>query len=221
MHKKYLHNLSKYSHQGICNEIFISQEDNHQYVVKKLLNTKTDHKYSASIQQKASLFKIAPKILAKDKEFLIMQFIEGSHKQKLRREDIRQIIILLKKFHKITSKAKRVNLKKLLKQKDYHLLKYLNKFPKNMAVVHSDLNYKNIIFAKNRVYLIDFEYSSINDIYFDLASICVEFRLNNLEQRYLLGQYFKQKRANYKKLELYKDIYKRVVDVWFAKNMIK
>ena len=49
---------------------------------------------------------------------------------------------------------------------------------KDFVLTHHDLNPKNIIFNKNNIKIIDWEYSGVNNKFFDLASICVEFNLN-------------------------------------------
>lgn len=60
------------------------------------------------------------------------------------------------------------------------------------------MNPKNIIFNKNKFKIIDWEYAGINDRFFDLASICIEFQLNKSEEKIVLSSYFKNKK-NYHK----------------------
>ena len=44
---------------------------------------------------------------------------------------------------------------------------------------HNDLNAKNILMSKNNIFFIDFEYSSINNKYFDISKIIDSLNLNN------------------------------------------
>jgi len=60
------------------------------------------------------------------------------------------------------------------------------------VLTHSDLVKGNILFSKNNVILIDFEYSLLNSIYFDLASFISENNINNMDSIYFLKQYFKK-----------------------------
>ena len=78
------------------------------------------------------------------------------------------------------------------------------------------INPKNIIFYKNSIKFIDWEYAGVNDCFFDLATICIEFNLNKKEQNYLLKKYFKKVKKEYKvSLEVYIKIYKALCELWF------
>jgi thiamine kinase len=52
------------------------------------------------------------------------------------------------------------------------VLDKINKFPKDIGICHNDLNINNILIDKSdHVWILDFEYVAINDIYFDLATL--------------------------------------------------
>ena len=53
---------------------------------------------------------------------------------------------------------------------------------------HNDLNANNILMSKNDIFFIDFEYSSINNKYFDISKIIDSLNLNNSEiSKFLFG----------------------------------
>jgi thiamine kinase-like enzyme len=61
-----------------------------------------------------------------------------------------------------------------------------------MATVpcHNDLLPGNILFADDRVWLLDFEYAGMNDVFFDLANLSVNSDLAHDAQERLLVLYF-------------------------------
>ena len=204
--------------QGLCNKIYLQDSNGHLFALKECLNKEVDHRISYKIQKRLSLKKIAPSCICFDGRFIKYTYIEGEHLVSLNQHRLKRVASTLKKMHKTKVRSKRVNLKKLLPRYKYTKLQKLKKFKSNLALTHNDLNPKNLIFTKDRLYLIDFEYAGVNDIYFDLASICVEFRLNKIEQKKFLSYYFVNQNSNLKKLQLYKEIYQAGVDYWFKKH---
>lgn len=93
----------------------------------------------------------------------------------------------------------------------------IEKYPKEYVICHNDLNPQNIFFAYN-VKLIDWEYAGMNDRYFDLACVCVEFNLNEIRQRVFLKHYFKDEKIIFDKFEAYKAIYRALCKQWFENN---
>ena len=53
---------------------------------------------------------------------------------------------------------------------------------------HNDLNINNILFNKD-ICMIDYEYSSLNSKFSDIAKVIYEFKLNKLETKYFLDGY--------------------------------
>jgi thiamine kinase-like enzyme len=121
---------------------------------------------------------------------------------------------VIKKLHSIKARSKGMNLKKLLPKNHHLLIQKAKRFKPTLAITHNDLNHKNIIFG-DKVILIDFEYAMRGDVYFDLASVLVEFELD--ESRFL-REYFRGSKCDMKKLKLYKTIYKEAVTFWFKKK---
>ena len=163
---------------------------------------------------------------------MVCDFIEGSHKNKLSKQDINQLCKSLKKLHRVKSKQKTYDLKKdlknykkILKDKESKKLvkeslkelKKLKKFKLEPVLCHHDLNQQNILFCKNnKVKFIDWEFSCVNDLYFDIANICIEFKLNKKQERLVLKSYFKRLQPNSTlKLTSYKLIYKNLWKLWF------
>ncbi|MGL4338771.1 MAG: choline/ethanolamine kinase family protein, partial [Turicibacter sp.] len=56
------------------------------------------------------------------------------------------------------------------------------------GLCHHDLNPSNILYKNHKVYLIDFEYAAMGDIFYDLATFC--WLLSPKSQTYLLSTYF-------------------------------
>lgn len=79
------------------------------------------------------------------------------------------------------------------------------------GLCHNDLNTSNILYFNNYVYLIDFEFSGMGDIFFDLATI--SWFLKDEMQDELIKKYF-----GYSDIELKKKLkdYLYVVKLWNA-----
>lgn len=185
------------------------------------------------LKKKAHKKDIAPKAIFLNSEFMIYEYTKGIHKSELKSSDIKTLAKQIKKLHKIKTKAKTydlksdlLNYKKILKDKEskelisqsLKSLKKLKKFKKELVLTHHDLNPKNIIFRKNKIKIIDWEYSGINDRFFDLAAVCIEFKLNKKEEKLFLENYLEEININhYSKLKHFKIIYKNLCDLWFEK----
>ena len=62
--------------------------------------------------------------------------------------------------------------------------------------------------------------SNFNSDFCDLASLCIEFKLNKNEEKIVLNSYFKTKKAYHKiKLQHYKIIYDSFCKLWFEANI--
>lgn len=57
---------------------------------------------------------------------------------------------------------------------------------------HNDLLPGNVLFGEDRVWLLDFEYAGMNDVFFDLANLSVNSELNQEADERLLTLYFGQ-----------------------------
>lgn len=189
--------------QGYCNLNYLLEKEGKKYLVRKFKLADRDRKLEFKIQKLAFQKGIGAKPLYMDDSIMIGEFIEGVHRKKLSKKEIRQLALVIKKLHKIK-----------IRQKPIALSRKAQKFKKELVLSHGDLSVKNILFGKAPM-LIDWEYAGVNDKYFDLASICIEFRLNKADEAYFLRAY--GDKINYEKLLVYKDIFTLLSKEWFKK----
>ncbi|MAD41252.1 MAG: choline kinase [Arcobacter sp.] len=228
--------LEKLENQGVCNILYKIQTPKKQYILRafKYAHTnKQSRKNEIKIQKKAFKKKIAAKVYIYDKKnsLMICDFLKGAHKNKLEKKDIKKLVKSLRKLHniKIKDKAYKIkddfkNYKKILKDKkskqiirtSLKKLKKIKKYKFEKVLCHHDLNQNNILFNKRKVMFIDWEFSCVNDSFFDLANICFEFKLDKKQEKKLLKEYLKKvKTSDIKKLALYKIIYENLWILWF------
>jgi len=81
-------------------------------------------------------------------------------------------------------------------------------------VCHNDLNQNNVLWQEDRVYLIDFDFAGVNDIYFDIAGVIWEFELDTEIKNLFLEAYFCDLSYDLPKLELYIQIYSEFWKQW-------
>lgn len=194
--------------QGYCNENYTVVVDGVKYIVRKLLRTDIDRKLEWRVLQLAFHASITAEPLVFDKEygFMIFEFLEGVHQSCVDENALKLLVQTLQKLHNISIDAHPIEL-----QTD---TRSIEKYPKEYVLCHNDLNPQNIFFSDD-VKLIDFEYAGINDKYFDLACVCVEFRLNETMQEIFLASYFNNSAFNIEKLNAYKVLYQAVCEEWF------
>ncbi len=216
-----LENIKPTDEQGHYNTTYILSTSKCKYIIKKItdnVHVSKNHEflvqsitYRKSISAKALLFDTKNSLL-------IQEHIEGIHKFELSKKDIKNLAFLLNKLHKIKIKTKIFDMAKYFHsvKKDKKLktaLKDLKNYKQDLVLCHNDLNQKNIIFG-NKIKILDWEYACINDRYFDLASICIEFKLSKRQERNFMHHYFKNKMPNFKKLDTFKILYKYVCYTW-------
>lgn len=106
---------------------------------------------------------------------MVLWFLEGVHKSKPDKEDLKHLADTLRKLHNIkvdyTPIELHIETKSDEMKKAFELI--IN-YPKEYVLCHNDLNPQNIFFQEG-VKFIDWEYAGVNDRYFDLASVCIEF----------------------------------------------
>jgi len=207
--------------QGYSNTIYFIKTAHKKYLARKF-KISLDRKAEFQIQKKAFSKNIAgePILLDVQNGFMITKFIEGKHKNSLTQQELKKMALLLKKLHKINIRQKQNSFKENFLFKDTKVKKafiILDKEPKEYALGHNDLHPKNIIFNKKSIKLIDWEYARYSDIYFDLVSIIIEYKLNQKDTKTFLHNYFYRKKINYKKVEAFTLIYKELWKLWFQK----
>jgi len=217
--------------QGYCNENYLVVADGQKYIVRKLLRDDIDREFEWKVQKLAYAQGITaePLIFDRENSLMVFEFLEGEHKIKLDENELKLLAQTLRKLHSISIDAKPIAL-----EIDISLVE---KYPKEYVLCHNDLNPQNIFFPVGWVFqptdnntkkvgwkthptkLIDFEYAGVNDRYFDLACVCVEFGLEGEMGEVFLGAYFESEDSSFEKLEDYKIIYKALCEEWFQNNM--
>jgi thiamine kinase-like enzyme len=205
--------------QGHANTIYLIRTQEKKYILREF-KIKIDRKMEFKIQKKVHKQQIGAEALLLKKTLMISEFIEGTHKEKLTQRELKKMAQLLKKLHKVKIRQKRNSFKENFnthhkKAKKAFIL--LNQQKKEYALGHNDLHPQNIIFNKKNIKLIDWEYARYSDIYFDLVSIIIEYKLNLKDREIFLYSYFNRKKINYKKIEAFKIIYKELWKLWFQK----
>jgi len=198
-------------HQGYCNENYLVVADGVKYIVRKLLRDDIDRAFEWKVHNLAFEKGITAEPLVFDKEngFMVFVFLEGEHKSKLDENELKLLAKTLQKLHSISIDAEPIEL-----QTDISTIEH---YQKEYVLCHNDLNPQNIFFS-NDIKLIDFEYTGVNDRYFDLACICVEFSLDDDMQEVFLNTYFESK-YSLEKLEAYKVIYRALCEEWFQNSL--
>jgi thiamine kinase-like enzyme len=198
--------------QGYCNENYLVVTDGGKYIVRKLLRDDIDRKLEWKIHNLAFEKNITAEPLVFDEEnaFMVFEFLEGEHKSKLALDELKHLAQTLQKLHSISIDVKSIEL-----QTDTIIV---DNYPKEYVLCHNDLNPQNIFFS-NDIKFIDWEYAGVNDRYFDLACVCVEFGLDGEMVEVFLRNYFEGEDFSLKKLETYKIIYKTLCEEWFQNNI--
>ena len=219
-------------HQGYCNENYLLVADGVKYIVRKLLRDDIDRAFEWQVQNLVFEKGITAEPLVFDSQngFMIFSFLEGGHKSlevetsvppkvkthsaggsklSTSENELKLLAKTLQKLHSITIDAEPIKL-----QTDTSTIE---QYRKEYVLCHNDLNPQNIFFS-DTVKFIDWEYAGVNDRYFDMACVCVEFRLDEKMQKMFLEAYFEGE-YDVKKLEAYKIIYKTLCEEWFQKNM--
>jgi len=228
--KEKLLSIDLLKNQGSSNTNYLLCSKTNTYVLRELnASIELDREKEILHQNLAFNNKLAAKahFLSAKKDLMLCDYLKGKHKNILQEEDITALVSCLDSLHKIkistaavdlTSEYKSYNKEclheNLLKEINLHF-SLIKTFETDFVFCHNDLNQGNILFDK-RVQLIDWEYSSLNDRYFDLANIIIEFNFNKDEERIFLTKYFKEfKNVNKHKLYVFKVIYLALCLLWF------
>lgn len=208
--------------QGYCNENHLLHSDKASYIIRKFKRTDIDRKFEFRIQALAYEKGITaqPLLLDEANSLMVSGFLEGVHKESLEESDINDLAEVLQSLHSIHIDVEPIDLETLIESKTDEILrafKTVKKYPSDYVLCHNDPNPRNILFA-NDIKLIDWEYAGVNDRYFDLAAVCVEFGLEGKMRDFFLNSYFSGNRFILKKLEAYKVIYRFLCEEWFLNN---
>lgn len=110
---------------------------------------------------------------------------------------------------------------KLLKTFEYYKT-YFNIQNKTLSPCHNDLVPENILIENNNIYIIDWEYSGMNDPLFEIASFFLECNLSEFEQDLFLKEYFSDKNKDFSNIKKEIHFYQFTQDIlWFVWTLIK
>jgi len=206
--------------QGYNNENYIVHSEEKKYIVRKFIRTDVDRKFEFKVQKLAFEKGVAsePLLLDEENSLAVSMYLEGIHKDTLEKNDLDQFAEVLKKVHTLNIEKAPLALETLLETQSKEVqdaFAALESFPSEYVLCHNDLNPRNILFSET-IQLIDWEDSAVNDRYFDLASVSVEFNLDEEHEAYFLRRYFTEEdEINVEKLKAYKIIYKALCTQWF------
>lgn len=206
--------------QGYCNENYLIQSEEKKYILRKFIRTDIDRAFEFEVQKLAHERGISaePLLLDEENALSISTYVEGMHKEKLEKNDLEQFAVVLKKLHAIKIESEPITLEGMLETPSKEVqeaLAIISVFESETVLCHNDLNSKNVIFSET-IHFIDWEYAGVNDRYFDLASVSVEYALSEEDETHFLSSYFTIKNEiNHEKLKAYKVIYKALCMQWF------
>lgn len=218
---------------GKTNRNFIATINDEQFVVRvpgertEVLGISRVHEANAA--RHAAQLGIAPPIAGEITAFntLVTKFVAGEHLAGARfTERIDEVIELIKRFHdggpidgsfpihriveahQRDAHANGVDAPKLWQQLHEVSMRIESAFAKSpdlSVACHNDLLPTNVLFAKDRVWLIDFEYAGMNNAYFDLGNLSVNCDLDESGDEKILLSYFGEvTKQRWAKLQLMK-----------------
>jgi len=219
-----IEHLTLLPEQGFSNENYIFSIDQEAYILRKFKLQDRDRKWEYTVQSLAYEHGLAAKPCHLDlsQGFMVCEFLEGQHKTELDRDDLSVFAEQLKVLHNLTVENKVLELKTMFKTLNSELeeaFSAIETFPKEIVLCHNDLNPKNCIFSEEGLKFIDWEFAGLNDLYFDLASVSVEFNLGTIDEAYFLASYFRMNGWEKEKLDAYKVVYKALCKQWFEDNV--
>lgn len=206
--------------QGYNNKNYVVYSEEKKYLLRKFMRRDVDRKFEFKVHTLAFEKGITsePLLLDEENALALSTYLEGTHKESLRKNDLLQFVEVLKKVHALKVEKEPLQLEKLFIERSKEVqdaFDTLKHFSPEYVLCHNDLNPRNVLFTE-KIQLIDWEDAAINDRYFDLASVCVEFDLDQENEAYFLKAYFTEaKEINLEKLEAYKIIYKAICAQWF------
>ena len=219
-------NFSLLPTQGFCNDNYSFSMDGQKYLLRKFKVHDLNRKLEFKIQNLAYAQNLAAKAILLDEEngLMICEYLEGHHKNLLAQDDLHKLANLLQQLHSIQIDSEALKLEDQFHSHSEEIreaFNIINDYQVENVLCHNDLNPKNILFSEG-IKLIDWEYAALNDRYFDLSAVCVEFKLSSEEEQFFLQNYFNSDEMIYKeKLNAYKIIYSALCKQWFEEHPVK
>ena len=220
--EKNIESCSLLENQGYCNENYLLVADGLKYIVRKVLRDDIERDFEWKVHHLAYMQQITAEAILfnKSDDFMVFEFLKGEHKLFTSEDDLKVLAKTIQKLHNITIDAKPVEI--IIAEKTDEVLKAftaIENYTIEYVLCHNDLNPQNLLWYKKELKFIDWEYAGVNDRYFDLACVCVEFKLNDGMQDLFLNTYFENEAYMLEKLEAYKVIYRVLCEEWFKDDL--
>lgn len=205
---------------ALSNTVVKIQDYKNNFYIVKIFNPAQKNIFNRAEEQKIINYlanlDITPKMIYGSYNCLILPYIQAKEPN-FNEENVVQLASYVKSLHnanlKINERSFRKTtsryLTKIKGNKNYKdivslgekIFTLLGKFTYQKAICHNDLNISNILQdANNKLWLLDFEYASVNDIYVDIA--CIYRMLEPKMLKLFCQEYFNDK-VNNDKLYLY------------------
>lgn len=212
------------SQQGFANENYSFYADKERYLLRKFKLQDRDRTLEYEVQKLAYQHGLAaqPCYLNLEEGFMICEYLDGKHKTDLSKAEITLFAQQLKMLHSIKIDQSPLDVKSefpTLTKELEEAFAYIDTTLLETVLCHNDLNPLNCIFAKDGLMFIDWEFSGVNDRYFDMASVSVEFSFDNNDEISFMDLYFENEKWDKKKLNAYKVIYIALCQQWFKDNL--
>jgi thiamine kinase-like enzyme len=207
---------------GITNRNFRVDVDGQSYVLRivgvntDMLGINRDDEYCANLE--AGKLGIAPEVVyfIQPEGYLVTRFITARPilpEEIRQQENIRKVAGLLQRIHKMPKITGKFDAFRIVENYTRIARKYQVAFPDNfnwliteMGIAekalqrdpyvptpcHNDLLNENFLLQDDKIYILDWEYAGMGDIYFDLANFSVNHSLSDEQDRWLLHCYFNQ-----------------------------
>jgi thiamine kinase-like enzyme len=203
---------------GITNRNYVVTVDDREYVVRipgertELLGI--DRANEAEAANRAAELGIGPPVFGvlPGVGTLITELVSGHHPSPERFVDrLGEIVGLVHRFHRSGSIAGSFPIHRVvewhardagahgviapssyerLHQQSRRIERAFSASPTRPVPCHNDLLPANVLFADDRLWLLDFEYAGMNDAFFDLANLSVNSDLSPAQDEELLRAYF-------------------------------
>jgi len=212
------------SQQGFANENYSFYADKERYLLRKFKLQDRDRTLEYEVQKLAYQHGLAaqPYYLNLEEGFMICEYLDGKHKTDLSKAEITLFAQQLKMLHSIKIDQSPLDVKSefpTLTKELEEAFAYIDTTLLETVLCHNDLNPLNCIFSKDGLMFIDWEFSGVNDRYFDMASVSVEFSFDNNDEINFMDLYFENEKWDKKKLNAYKVIYTALCQQWFKDNL--
>lgn len=218
---------------GITNRNFVVTADRGEYVVRipgeRTALLGIDRAHEAEAARRAAELGIGPAVLGMLEHVgtLVTELIGGHHLEPTPfAERLGDVVDLVHRFHDsgplgggfpihrvVEWHARDASAHGVMAPKAYERLHQqsrrieaaFNRAPLPVVPCHNDLLPGNVLFGDDRVWLLDFEYAGMNDVFFDLGNLSVNSELNLESDERLLTMYFGQvTKASWARLQLMK-----------------